>query len=105
MVIEKRMQIPVIENRYDAKCSLSVYIICVLQASSMQLHTFMLGVDVARYALLVISTLPFRTSGARKHAPNTIICILYVVMIAYGKCFVNWAFYLPLAPVMVRGHF
>ena len=62
MVVEKRMQFPVIENRYDAKCSLSVYI---PGAFSMQLHTLMLDIDVARRALLVISTPPFRTSGAR----------------------------------------
>jgi len=57
----------------------------------MQLHTFMLGIDVARRALLLIFTPPFRTSGAGKPAPKIITCILYGVMISYGKCLVNYA--------------
>ncbi len=68
MVVEKRMQFPVIEYRYDAKWYLSVY---VLQASSMQLHTFMPGVDVARYALLVISIPPFRIAARETCAKVT----------------------------------
>jgi hypothetical protein len=55
----------------------------------MQLHTFMLGIDVARRALLGIFTPPFRTGGAWKHAPKRITCILYGVMIPYGKYLVN----------------
>src|SRR5438067_11999569 len=57
----------------------------------MQLHTFMLGIDVARRALLLISIPPFRTGGAGKPAPKIITCILYGVMISYGKCLVNYA--------------
>src|SRR5205823_3601710 len=57
----------------------------------MQLHTFMLGIDVAQRALLLISIPPFRTSGAGKPAPKIITCILYKVMIPYGKCLVNYA--------------
>ena len=82
---ERRMRFLVIENSMTC---LSVY---VPRASSMQLHTFMLGIDVARRALSVISILPFRTGGAGKHAPKIIICILYGVMIPYGKCLVNYA--------------
>ncbi len=74
-------------EQYDTKWSLSVY---VPRASSMQLHTFMLGIDVARRALLLISTPPFRTSGAGEPAPKTINCILYEAMIPYGKCLVNY---------------
>ena len=54
--------------------------------------TFMSGVDVARHALLVMSTPPFQTNGARKHAPNKHNNLyLYGVMISYGKCLVNQA--------------
>ena len=55
----------------------------------MQLHPFILGIAVARCALLLISTPPFQTSGAWKYAPKIIICILYMVMIPYEKCLVN----------------
>jgi hypothetical protein len=75
-------------EQYDAKCYLSVY---VPQASSMQLHTFMLGIAVARRAFLIISTPPFRTGGAGKHPPKIITCMLYRVMIPHGKCLVNYA--------------
>jgi hypothetical protein len=51
----------------------------------------MLGIDVAQRALLVISTHPFRTGGARKHAPKIITYISYRVIISYGKCLVNHA--------------
>jgi len=51
----------------------------------------MLGIDVARRALLGISTPPFRTGSVGKHAPKIISCILYGVMIPYGKCLVNYA--------------
>jgi hypothetical protein len=55
----------------------------------MQLRTFMLGIDVARPALLLIFIPPFRTGGTGKHAPKIRTCILYEVMIPYGKCLVN----------------
>lgn len=41
----------------------------------MKLHSFMLDIDVARRALLLICTPPFRTGGAGKHAPKIIMCI------------------------------
>ena len=53
---ERRMLFDRDREQYDAKCYLSVY---VPRASSMQLHTFMLGIDVARRAFLLISTPPF----------------------------------------------
>jgi hypothetical protein len=59
----------------------------------MQLHTFMLGIDVAPRALLFISISPFPTDGAEKHAPKIITCILYGVMIPYGKCLVNYCIF------------
>jgi hypothetical protein len=61
MEVERRMRFSVIKNSNDAKRHLSVY---VSLASSMQLHSFMLGIDVARRALLGIFTPPFRTGGA-----------------------------------------
>ena len=70
---EKRMRFLVIENSMMQNERFRVY---VLRASSMQLHPFMLGVDVARRAE-GISTPPFRTSGAGKPAPKTITGILY----------------------------
>ena len=73
-------------EQYDERYYLSVY---VLQASSMQLHTFMLGIDVVRRAFLLIFTPPFPTGGMGKHAPKTIICTLYRMMIPYGKRLVN----------------
>jgi hypothetical protein len=57
----------------------------------------MLGIDVARRALLLISTPPFRTGGAGKPAPKRITCILYGVMIPYGKCLVNYAQGTPIS--------
>jgi len=51
----------------------------------------MLGIDVARRALLGIFTPPFRTGSVGKHAPKIITCILYGVMIPYGKYLVNYA--------------
>ncbi|WIG59146.1 MAG: hypothetical protein OJF49_001893 [Ktedonobacterales bacterium] len=56
----------------DAESDFSAYI---PRVSSMQLHTFMLGRDVARRALLGICAPPLRTRGARKHAPKTIPCM------------------------------
>ncbi len=53
--VERRMRFLVIENRMT-RHALSVY---MLWASSRQLHPFMLGVDVARRALLGILTPPF----------------------------------------------
>ncbi|HLJ33791.1 MAG TPA: hypothetical protein VKU38_09080 [Ktedonobacteraceae bacterium] len=60
-------------ERYNAKCYLSVY---VPQASSMQLHTFIPGIAVARRALSVISTPPFHSGSMGKHAPenNAVSC-------------------------------
>ena len=60
--VERRMRFSAVENKYDAKCYLSVY---MLLASSMQLHThtFMQGVDVAQNVLAVIFTPPFRMGG------------------------------------------
>jgi hypothetical protein len=57
----------------------------------MQLHTFMPGFDVARCMLLLISTPPFQSGDAGKHAPKIITCILYGVMIPYGKFLVKFA--------------
>src|SRR5262249_47190039 len=52
-----------------AKCSLNVY---TLRTSPMHLHSFMPGIDVARYALLSITAPPFRTGGPKRDAPKTI---------------------------------
>ena len=58
MEVERRVRFQVIENSMTRNAILlSVY---VPWASPMQLHTFMLGIDVARRALLLISTPPFR---------------------------------------------
>ncbi|MHB8600775.1 MAG: hypothetical protein ACYDER_28710 [Ktedonobacteraceae bacterium] len=78
-------------ERYDAKCYLSVYVPWVSSASSMQLHTFVPGIDVARRALSVIFTPPFQTGSTGKRAPKIIICILYETMIPYGNSLVNYA--------------
>lgn len=75
---EKRMRFLVIENSMTQNERFSVY---VPRASSMQLHPFMLGVDVAR-RVEGISTPPFQTGGAGKPAPKTIPRILYGVMIS-----------------------
>ena len=58
----------------------------MLQAPSMQPHTFMPGIDVARRAFLGISLPPFRTVGAVMDAPKIRTYILYAVIIAYEKC-------------------
>src|SRR5689334_10063270 len=52
-----------------ATCSLNVY---MLRTPPMDLHPFMPGIDVARYALLSITAPPFRTGGAKRDAPETI---------------------------------
>jgi hypothetical protein len=52
----------------------------------MDLHPFMPGIDVARYALLSITAPPFRTGGAKRDAPKT---IKYRGIIAYGEYLVN----------------
>lgn len=48
---------------------LNVY---MLRTSPMDLHPFMPGINVARYALLSITAPPFRTGGASLFAPKTI---------------------------------
>ena len=88
MEVERRMRFQVIENSMTRN---AISASTLPGHLSMQLHTFMLGIDVARRVLLGIFTLPFRTGGAGKHAPKIITSILYGVMIPYGKCLVNYA--------------
>jgi hypothetical protein len=68
---ERRMWSLAVENVNGVKGYLSVY---APEVSSMLLHTFVLGLGVARRALVIISTPPFRTGGAGKHAPQRILC-------------------------------
>lgn len=86
----KRRHYFVAENGYDAKEYLSVY---VPGLSSMQLHTFMLGSDVARPALLLTSRPPFRAWGAweacAKDDNGDTACT--AGMIPYAQCLVNSA--------------
>jgi hypothetical protein len=56
-------------EQYSAKWCLSVY---VPWASSMQLHPFMLGIDVARRVLLLISPPPFQAGSTGKPVPKII---------------------------------
>jgi hypothetical protein len=53
----------------------------------MDLHPFMPGIDVARYALLSITAPPFRTGGTKRDSPKT---IKYSGIIAYGEYLVNY---------------
>ncbi len=61
------MRFLVTENMMTRNAIFAVYIPNV---SSMKLHTFMLGVAVARRALRGIFIPLFRTGGAGKHAPK-----------------------------------
>ena len=65
MEVERRTGLLTIENAGPQGHYLGVY---ALGVSSMQLHTVMLGFDVARCALVRISTPPFPTGGMAKHA-------------------------------------
>jgi hypothetical protein len=65
MQVERRMCFLVIENSRTRNDISASY---VPQTSSMQLHTFMLGIDVARRALLVIFIPPFRSELAARRS-------------------------------------
>jgi hypothetical protein len=72
MEIERRMRFSRVRDRYDAESYLSVY---APSLSSMKLHTFMLGIDAARRALVLISTPPFRIGSAARQALKLMTCM------------------------------
>jgi|GEM_PF-3254267 hypothetical protein len=57
------------EKGLEQICSFNIY---TLSISPLDLHPFMSGIDVARYALLSIIAPPFQIGGAQRDAPETI---------------------------------
>src|SRR6266700_7381477 len=88
MKVERRMRFLVIKNRMTRNA---------ISASTFPEHPRCNSIPSCRVSMLrgarfwaylyILSD----TFGAGKHAPKIITCILYGVMIPYGKCLVNYA--------------